>query len=662
MNSASQGILTRRQRRVACTECRQQKARCDAGSHPDQSCSRCRRFDVPCVVSNHFKRQHKHKKLSELEREAEGLRKRLETTETSDEHITAEYLPEQTLSAMRAPPAFVPSVLSIPLSSPSMPTPFPRSHLSTESSTKYKPTTRPANAILISSQSTEPTIARSLNGVSLTAEEVDDLFSIYFKAYAPALPILDPHTVPNTYHAQSKFLFWAIISVACRKAPFYLHLFSALAQSVSELAFLWPATTSKPIHGIQGSLLLLTWPFPRFANTLDVTYPLAGLLIHKAKQAGFHRSRASHEFYFGEGKAARLTDPEIAMRKDLWARCVYAYQSISIAKGHLPGRMSSSVSGYHTETSDHSLELQLKCQDIVVQCCIAVADNVLYGELSPNQSHAIYTIVRIFDTRLQDLEVENLTKMASQSPNGTFPISNLPVADKLHIQSARLNVQIFNLFIPSPRKLNDVDEPVRLLLSTARTVVDLIKKLVQLPSFPLSPPNLIIEALILASFTIIRVFKTGPSDPRDTEAEGCINDCKHLARALSSNANDALAKTAIMLEDLWKHPNTYRNPDGSADVPIPFLSRLSAGLVVDAASRWFDIINIPLEHGKSVFTEGTHITANATLRNLPADDGQYIDTSTGPSLATWDEYLSSLFNDDVFGDFNWVLSGDRSYT
>jgi hypothetical protein len=400
---------------------------------------------------------------------------------------------------------------------------------------------------------------------------------------------LDTNKDPNTYHAQSPFLFWAIVSVACRKFRHHVHLFSLLAQPVVDLAFLWPTTPSNPIYGIQASLLLLIWPFPRFSNVLDHMYPLAGLLIHKVRQTGFHRPQASHEFYLIEGKPARLTDAEIGIRKDLWARCVHAYQSISIAKGHLPGRMIGAVGGYHTETSDKSLELQLQCQDIVVQCCTAVSDNGLLGNISDAQANAVAIIVRVFDTRLRDLEVETLTRRASELTQQSTGFPALTITENLHVQSARLNILVFSLFVRSPGATDDMDEPVQLLLSTARTVLDLIKRLVQLATFPPSPPNHVVDTFLISTFTILRIAKIYPKNVWVADAESCINSCKLLARSLSSNENDSLFKTATMLDDLWRNPRAYRRPDGSADAPIAYLGRLSAGLVIDAVSKWHDI-------------------------------------------------------------------------
>jgi hypothetical protein len=134
-----------------------------------------------------------------------------------------------------------------------------------------------------------------------------------------------------------------------------------------------------------------------------------------------------------------------------------------------------------------------------------------------------------------------------------------------------------------------MDEPVQLLLSTARTVLDLIKRLVQLATFPPSPPNHVVDTFLISTFTILRIAKIYPKNVWVADAESCINSCKLLARSLSSNENDSLFKTATMLDDLWRNPRAYRRPDGSADAPIAYLGRLSAGLVIDAVSKWHDI-------------------------------------------------------------------------
>jgi|FreactcultuFSWF8_1027224.scaffolds.fasta_scaffold00150_23 hypothetical protein len=191
MNHAPHGAPARRSRRVACTECRQQKARCDAGPLPDQPCSRCRKFKLPCVVSNCFKRQHKHRKLSELEHEAEALRLELRGNEyddapTNDHHPQQAALgPAPSTSSIRANREFISTAGRC--ESPSRTADMfghqsehhHRSAVRTETSSTHEPGSRNAGPRSSSFPATRTTVAQSLAGVSLTGCEIDGLFSMY---------------------------------------------------------------------------------------------------------------------------------------------------------------------------------------------------------------------------------------------------------------------------------------------------------------------------------------------------------------------------------------------------------------------------------------------------------------------------------------------------
>lgn len=145
----------------------------------------------------------------------------------------------------------------------------------------------------------------------------------FFRHYASFLPILDAQTKPNGYYAQSPFLFWAVIGVASRSYSRNPTLHTALAQEVTEMAFLSVLSTCAPWYIIQGLLLLLTWPFPK-ENRPDVTFPLSGMLLHVAMQNGFHIPMSSHEF--SRVKIPASSDLDMVRRSELWAHCVLVYQ------------------------------------------------------------------------------------------------------------------------------------------------------------------------------------------------------------------------------------------------------------------------------------------------------------------------------------------------
>lgn len=143
------------------TECRQQKAKCDSHLHHGQSCSRCQRLNLECLISGSFQRQHKRKRLTELEHEAEALRKRLHGSEPVESVVvsrsqTAQPTVQlQQLSNLNA--QVVP--LSIGASESRLPS--------------YPPSSSTSHEV------DDPTIPRHLNGVHLTSHEIDDLFRTY---------------------------------------------------------------------------------------------------------------------------------------------------------------------------------------------------------------------------------------------------------------------------------------------------------------------------------------------------------------------------------------------------------------------------------------------------------------------------------------------------
>lgn len=191
------------------------------------------------------------------------------------------------------------------------------------------------------------TIPRTLDNVTLSGKEIDELFQLYglctlwlsfffffagieandrrfFTQYAQFLPILDPQTTPNAYYAQSSFLFWSIIGVACRTYSRNPTLVTALSHSITKMALLSAASTSAPWHTIQALFLVLTWPFPKDMTRPDLTFPMSGMLLHIAMQNGLHIPMSSHEF--SRAKIPALSEVDMTRRSELWAHCVIVYQ------------------------------------------------------------------------------------------------------------------------------------------------------------------------------------------------------------------------------------------------------------------------------------------------------------------------------------------------
>lgn len=147
----------------------------------------------------------------------------------------------------------------------------------------------------------------------------------FFEDFHHFVPILDPKIIPNEVYQKSPFLFWAITGTASRNFKKDPTLFDCLGEKVLDLALM---SLRKPqLPTIQGLLLILTWPIPRSAGTTDVTYAIAGSLLHMAIQNGLHIPTSSQDF---SRVKVNLTETEIKKRAELWGYCVLTYQRYGV--------------------------------------------------------------------------------------------------------------------------------------------------------------------------------------------------------------------------------------------------------------------------------------------------------------------------------------------
>lgn len=294
----SNNIPPRRERK-ACTECRQQKTRCDIYLDPQKPCSRCRRLNHDCIVSEPFKRENKRQKINVLEKEAKQLRQQLDTLKNH----------ESTRNS----------------ATPSIPNTYndiDRGHLvQNDSENTYQLTPVSSTHVPIA-MLTSSTLARTLDGLRLDAQEIDELFALYFSDFAHHLPILDSSRSPDAYYELSSTLFWAIVGVASRAYTKKPVLLDSLRRRVQDLAIdsLKMAAT---MECVQALLLVVSWPFPRGGATLSPTFSLSGALIHVAMGVGLHIPAAGQEF---TKVRLRLTEEDIRQRAETWAYCVIVYQ------------------------------------------------------------------------------------------------------------------------------------------------------------------------------------------------------------------------------------------------------------------------------------------------------------------------------------------------
>ncbi|KAL4972611.1 hypothetical protein BDW66DRAFT_169478 [Aspergillus desertorum] len=633
--------------KLACTECRQQKTKCDVYLNPEEPCTRCRKVNANCVILDLFKREHKHKRLSELERESEGLRRKLRASQPADLNpspiplltAAAELTPrsEPNSDSMSGashvrPPLYSPQLLA----------------LSADGNSSLTPGAVPALEGVA-------TRARSLHGVEVRGNEIDDLFQLFFRHYAPFLPILNPQTRPDTYYEQSPFLFWCLIGVSCRAYTQNPTLLMALARRVIEMAFLSALSTSPPWHAIQGLLLLLTWPFPK-GDHPDATFPLSGMLLHIAMGNGLHIPMLSHEF--PRAKMPVPSEGDLVRRAELWAHTVIVYQRICMIKGQLPRALaipSQDPAQHQTlfDTIPPWMVLKLRCQELITRCSEAVLENGVRS-MSIGQERALDVLLRAYEDHVDDLDLQAVTD-----------------DDRFNTGLCRMAIQSFH-FYKVQTLVSSAFYPR--ILVTACNLIDHVQSLADRPGCLAICPIQMVFGLLLASTSVLRILKssTASHGMHTSRARSSLFTAINTAKQMSVDRSDLAAKAVTVLTSIWNSSKAFRKADGGDYMAMRIRSRLVLSPILDVVWWWKDEFESPSRTVRSLM-EPSDGRAFVRSRYLAATDagpgpGAGMDAnrdSAGamvPSTGAPDQNNAFQLDEQFLADFEWALGDDALFS
>ncbi|RHZ73125.1 hypothetical protein CDV55_108616 [Aspergillus turcosus] len=501
----------------------------------------------------------------------------------------------------------------------------------------------------------EPTVPRTLNNVTVKAAEIDDLFQVFFHEYSQFLPILDVGLTPNAYYAQSPFLFWSIVGVACRSYPKNPTLLTALSRGIVEMALL-SALSTTPWHTVQGLLLLLTWPFAKDKTRSDVMFTLSGMMLHIAMQNGTHIPMSSHEF--SRIKSPAPTEADMVRRSELWAHCVIAYQNSCIVKGQL----ARTLNDMHQELGQShrlfqriapGLVLKLRCLDQVTRCSAAVVENGVRN-MSLEQERSLDIILRMYESQITDLESQFTTAV-----------------DRFHLAMCRLSIQVFHFY--KAETLSSTGCLPRILAAACR-VIDFVQSLGQTPGRLVTTPIQINFGLLLASVSLLRILKLYTSCDLDLDrARASFFAGINLAKDMSVQQNDSAAKAVFILNQLWNSTKAYRKPDGSAYTALRVRGRLVLSPILDAVWWWRDenepgyrtmyllqgeaadgIPPIPETETHHAQTDGPVISGAESNRN-------HSSAAASAMVNSAERQDSARADDHFLADFEWALCEDEFF-
>ncbi|PYH43903.1 Zn(II)2Cys6 transcription factor [Aspergillus saccharolyticus JOP 1030-1] len=626
MNSQANSPSLRRAKK-ACTECRQQKAKCDAYMNADLPCSRCTKMKTRCIISDPFRREHKRLRLSKLEQETDELRRKL-----SGSH--SESL-QQSPIAMLTAAAEMEVVHPTPTAADSNLPPHPQTTsivYSQQLTPHLSPSLSYSRITAVPDRLPTPTESRTLKNVHLTGSEIDELFQLFFRQYACFLPILDPQTPPDAYYTQSSFLFWAIIGVASRSYTDNPTLLMAISPSIVEMALLSVTSSAPAWHIIQGLLLVLTWPFPKEINKTDAMFPLSGMLLHIAMQNGLHIPLYSHEF--AKRNIPAPSEADMARRSELWARCVVVYQRACVTKGQCPRSMVDLQQdlGQQQVVSQKiapSLALELKCLGLIARCSAAVLE---FGirTMSAEQERSFDILLRTFESQATELEAH------VNSAN-----------DRLHTTTCRLCVQMFHLF--KNQTIHESDCLARVVTTACRTI-DCIQEIGRAMENLASAPMQITYGLLLPASALLRILKCSTHPDVDIErGKKALFSAINMARRMSVDVYDTASKIAIVMNQLWNSSRAFRKADGTEFIALKIRSRLVLSPVIDTIWWWRDEFEPQFYHSSAA--HGT------VAEGVDSDFHQSSGPPNAPSGLV-DRQDPVLFDEQFLADFEWALSND----
>ncbi|KIX07004.1 uncharacterized protein Z518_04980 [Rhinocladiella mackenziei CBS 650.93] len=605
----------------ACTECRQQKARCDAYLDPDNPCSRCRKMNRQCIISEPFKREHKRKRISELEHRTGELQEQLRSSSQPD----ASVLPESSWTAVndRRTAESESRLASV--------APFFRdatiAPISFRSFSQAAETLQTPESLAQDLQSSG-TLPRSLEGHTIDSKDIDALFQIYFRDYARLMPILDPSITPNAYYALSPFLFWAIIGVGCRTYPKNPTLLSALPSKIQTMALL-TLNSTVTLQIIQGLLLILYWPFPKSSTGSDLSFPLSAALLHMAMQIGLHLPVASQEFC---KVRIRLTDDEVHKRAETWGHCMLLYQRSCLIKGlpafpvvDVPHDLDQRRALFQKISG--KLQFELKLQDVVTRCCIAVSQNGL-RVMTSEQERSLDTLLTVFQAQIGNL-------------------------DHLYVQLATLSIQSLNLY-----KSPIAQDPTSLydLCTASCQVIESFDNLDKTGQICLAASGIFFYfGLAWPCHTLLRLLKTSFSRYIDVErAKAALFLGISLHKRMSLQNDDLPARNGVALTQLWNSNRVFKKPNGSEAIALRIRSRLTGSVVLDGLVWWRE------EFGGFVGIYPPPLTDNPS--NPPGSDGSTtsnMNAANGSAAsATIKPDYSNFLDDPMLAEFGWPVGDD----
>ncbi|EXJ68829.1 uncharacterized protein A1O5_07761 [Cladophialophora psammophila CBS 110553] len=626
MGNASEEIKGTRIR--ACTECRQQKLRCDASKDYTQPCSRCKRFKLDCVVSKNFKRVKRRTK-SELQAELDQLKKQVGTSTPGQKvqsQSTDNLLPGRLLSFQSAPTStgalataqlssFNPHSLDASTSVPAPPGPVTN-----------------GGGIPSASAQSAATRSQTIQDLAVDAQDIDECFGLFFEKNLPYLPIFDNKLHPNDCHAASPFLFWTIVVIGSRRYSKDPTLILLLAPKVLDLAKGAIFSLERVLPTIQALVLLCTWQMPIDTLQKDITPQLAGAMIQLAINVGLHVYGSVQDF---TRVPLKYDSQQRSFRTRLWSMCLYTCQRVNNARGLPPLVLADTYchEGYKQnplDTLSPPVRFQRKLNQMVSEAILQIDRDAL-SKRPDERNMMLGPTINACLSKLAVLSVGCPSKL-----------------DQFALLIAELQVSACRLIAPSS---NIENEDLINMYGFACALIELATELDQEQGMAEYGSTNINMNWNLSAFIILRIGKSHVRESLDLKrGQRCYFSAINLNKRQSVRSDDISARATMILSQLWTSKVVIKQPDGTPDsLWLRCRNRLGVSVTFDCFWLWRQEFGGQPNPYEGVEDEKANTTAKPVIWNSPGTDSVNMMMGIG-----WSP-------DTVFQDFQWPIFDEFLY-
>ncbi|KAI7286347.1 hypothetical protein KC345_g1286 [Hortaea werneckii] len=667
----------------ACNDCRQQKLRCNVVAGPGEQyrpCDRCIKHGLKCSIDNDFKRLGKRAAHEEMVKELDMARAKLAQYEAMgitlpNDQTTPNYGSSYTTSPAGSAPA-----AHMTGSSLLGPNEAAASRSLIDLSQGYRempPTSYPSI--------TPGASPKTLRGVSLTEEQITDLYGIYFTSFHPFLPVLNPDFNYNQYYTLHPLLHWTIISVAARRYDNKPGLLVELQQPLEEM--LWTTLSHVPqvYHVTKALALLCAWPMPTSSTSTEPTMMLAGVMFQLAMQYGLHRPSHAQDF---SRFRVDLHEEDIADRLNTWATVNIVAQMVSTGQGQPPlARWAWYTYGLHLDRMKP--ELHTRCQ--IEKFC----DTVTRTLFTMQRDHLVEV-----DQAQRGLQIEMYARELNEMELTIMSTRSSPI-ETLYLKAAALHLRL-SAFFDRPSQPNYMTDLRNVYIAAS----SLLTNILDLPDdLFLYVPRYIEQMMLAGAVTLLKLLNSFYATHVDIiSGRTLFGRTVNGLRKLSVRSNDLPQRLAEVMAQLWQTSGASEQklfPDSSTtgeedSKPAPrdeslqlrVRCRSSLSVLYDAIWRWRQQVGVEgrqnlekaVEHPTAISASAGEMRAAtpqpgtlAAVPNAGANPGLTMGGNGGGGLldgsasgagggnselgVDWDVFGGNA----VFDPLSWALDGNLQF-